>query len=59
MYFSLCFFSRCSDYSLHFFLGEQPDSLQLLQRRDPVLNPLLHQIRHFITTLYSQTETFI
>lgn len=31
---------------LDFFLGEQPDSLQLLELRDPVLNPLLDNFSH-------------
>lgn len=36
--------------SLDFFLGEQPHSLQLLQLRDSLFNPLLNDLRHFVDT---------
>lgn len=33
---------------LDFFLGEQSHSLQLLQLRDSVLDPLLNDLRHLV-----------
>lgn len=33
---------------LDFFLGEQSHSLQLLQLRDSLLNPLLNDLRHLV-----------
>lgn len=33
---------------LDFFLGEQTHSLQLLQLRDSLLNPMLNDLRHLV-----------
>lgn len=45
--------------SLDFFLGEQPHSLQLLQLRDPLFNPLLNDLRHLVDTAVTSSASSV
>lgn len=48
MFFSAISIGTLDVVLLDFFLGEQPHSLQLLQLRDSLFNPLLDDLRHLV-----------